>query len=293
MSVRSNPILIGVDGGGTGCRAAIGTTGGILAQAEAGPANVATDFDQALANVKHAINDAAAKAELAPTDLKSAVVHVGLAGVMSTQDADSVASALPFDRCRVTDDRPTTVSGALGGQDGFLVALGTGTIVAASLDGHMRYAGGWGLGLSDQASGAWIGRYALNLTLQCHDGVRESSGLTRRLSQQFGNDPNQILAFSQAAKPTEYAKLAPQVIEAAGQGDPMARLVMAEGAEYLERALFAVGYKAPAPLCLTGGVGPFFRPYMPADLTQNVVDPVGTALDGAVRLAGVLAKERL
>ncbi|MCB1401204.1 MAG: ATPase, partial [Rhodobacteraceae bacterium] len=45
-------LWLGIDGGGSGCRAAVADAAGtILGQAEAGPANIASDFEGALANI--------------------------------------------------------------------------------------------------------------------------------------------------------------------------------------------------------------------------------------------------
>jgi glucosamine kinase len=55
------PFVIGCDGGGTGCRLVIADgQGRVLAQAIGGPANVTSDFDQAVANLRDALARAAA-----------------------------------------------------------------------------------------------------------------------------------------------------------------------------------------------------------------------------------------
>ena len=59
QSVNKKPIpyLIAVDGGGTGCRVVIARPeGGILASAEAGPANIATAFGTALQTIIQTAN---------------------------------------------------------------------------------------------------------------------------------------------------------------------------------------------------------------------------------------------
>ena len=50
--------LVGVDGGGTGCRAAIADlTGRLLGQGAAGPANATTDLAQTIVNVRVALDN--------------------------------------------------------------------------------------------------------------------------------------------------------------------------------------------------------------------------------------------
>jgi len=291
MKKTSDQIYLGVDGGGTGCRVAISSLlKGTLAVAEGGRANATTDFDQTISNVAKAIDLASKKAGIGADALNAASAYFGLAGVQTEADANRIAAAFSFDTCTVTDDRPTTVSGALGGQDGFVISVGTGTIVARSITNQVRYVGGWGFYVADQASGAWLGRGALDRTLQSYDGVLPHSGITRSLMSQFGDDPNNIVAFSANANPGDYAKLAPEVISAGTLGDLNASTMLAEGTYYLERALATLGFKSGDALCLTGGVGGHYLAYLNKDITRNVVKSKGSALDGALQLAAGAAK---
>lgn len=290
MSDSSNILLIAVDGGGTGCRAAIGTCSqGMIARAEGGRANFASDPELAIRNILAVVTLAAQNAGIAeaaiPAALNGAYAHLGLAGVMTPQDSARVASALPYACAIVTDDRQTAVAGALAGEDGALLSIGTGTIVAANTAEGFRSVSGWGFHVSDQASGAWLGRAALVQVLLCHDGIEGHSPLTRALFAQFGVDPNAIVAFSMSAKAGDYATLAPEIISQAQAGDPWGRKIMAIGADYLSRALAQVGFRSGDPLCLIGGVGPYYAEFLPPDLLIGRTPSRGTALDGAFHLA--------
>lgn len=290
MSDSSNILLIAVDGGGTGCRAAIGTCSqGMIARAEGGRANFASDPELAIRNILAVVTLAAQNAGIAeaaiPAALNGAYAHLGLAGVMTSQDSARVASALPYACAIVTDDRQTAVAGALAGEDGALLSIGTGTIVAANTAEGFRAVSGWGFHVSDQASGAWLGRAALVQVLLCHDGIERHSPLTRALLAQFGDDPNAIVAFSMSAKAGDYATLAPEIIAQAQAGDPWGRKIMAIGADYLSRALAQVGFRSGDPLCLIGGVGPYYAEFLPPDLLIGRTPSRGTALDGAFHLA--------
>jgi N-acetylglucosamine kinase-like BadF-type ATPase len=106
------PILIGVDGGGTGCRVVVGTAqDGILAEAKGGRANVSTNFDEAIAHIleatRTALNDAGQDAE----QMNHAVAHLGLAGFTGPEIGKRVTDALPFGKSVVTEDTTTTMSG--------------------------------------------------------------------------------------------------------------------------------------------------------------------------------------
>ena len=290
MSDSSNILLIAVDGGGTGCRAAIGTCAqGVIARAEGGRANFASDPDLAIRNILDVVALAAQNAGIAagamPGALAAARAHLGLAGVMTAQDSARVAGALPYACAVVTDDRETAVAGALGGENGALLAIGTGTIVAANTAEGFRSVSGWGFHVSDQASGAWLGRAALVQVLLCHDGIEGHSPLTRDLFARFDDDPTAIVAFSMSAKAGDYATLAPEIVAQARAGDPWGRKIMAAGADYLTRGLGQVGFRAGDPLCLTGGVGPHYAEFLPPDLLIGRTLSRGNALDGAFHLA--------
>ena len=290
MIDSSQTLLIGVDGGGTGCRVAIGTLAdGILARADGGRANVASDPDLAIKNVVAAVAAAAAMCGIPSERLKSATAHLGLAGVMTPQDAQKVAAALPYNEVTVTDDRPTALNGALGGQDGFLLSVGTGTIAAACTSGNYRSVGGWGFHLSDQASGSWMGQECLRHVLLCHDGLAGHTELTRTLLAKFENDPNKIVAFSMTAKPGDYGTFAPDIVQAAGAKDPIGLTIMHAGSDHLKRCLDVLGFKVGDALCLTGGVGPFYADYLPADVTAGLLARKGNALDGAFDFARINA----
>jgi glucosamine kinase len=278
--------FIGIDGGGTGCRVAIAdATGAIVAQSVGGPANFATNPSQAVLHVTQALGLAAASANLAQDYLHICPTHIGLAGVLDDLDAANLGAALPFTRLRVSDDRQTSMSGALGVNDGILAAIGTGSFVGARQGPVVKYFGGWGLMLGDQASGAWLGRSALELCLLVHDGLENPSDLTRSIFARIGKAPASFVAFGRQALPKDFAAFAPFVIEGAGAGDHNAVLLMQRGAHYLNRCFWAAGVAKDAVVCLSGGVGPHYAPYLAPEFANRVSAPKGTALDGALQLA--------
>ena len=286
MSDSDHTLLIGVDGGGTGCRVAAGTLAkGVLGRAEGGRANATSDPALAIRNVLETVHAAAQVAGFSAEALNDAVAHIGLAGVMTADDSTRIANALPFAHASVTDDRPTAIAGALGDQDGYLLAIGTGTIVASSQRGEFTYVGGWGFQISDQSSGAWLGNMALRRTILCHDGLTSHSDLTHGLLLRFNDDPNEIVRFAAGATPRDYATLAPKIVEAANAGDLWGLTIMKEGADYLVQALSTLGFLPGDALCLTGGVGPHYAPYLPAEALRGRVSSRGGSLDGAFQLA--------
>lgn len=286
MTEQNPSFFIGADGGGTGCRVAIADAEGrVRAIARGGPTNVTTAPDQAISNLLDTVRRSAQEAGLNAADIRAAPAHIGLAGVMTDGDAATVQKALPMARCTVTDDRPTTVTGALGSRDGAVAAIGTGSFVAFRRDARVWALGGWGLTLGDQASGAWLGRAALERTLLATDGLSAPSALTDRIHTHFGQEPNALVAFARDAAPSDFATFAPWVIEAAEARDANAQALMVRGAAYIDTCLQNTGLRPEDPLCLTGGLGPHYEPYLAPVNQARLHAPEGTALEGAVLLA--------
>lgn len=208
MTHMHDPILIAVDAGGTGCRAAAGTvTRGILADARGGPANVENSFDGAIANIIAAVTEALTNASLAQTPMARITGHVGAAGANSAETMTKVAAALPYGSCKVTGDKETTVAGALGDHDGYVLGIGTGTFISRQRGGVVSTVSGWGFQISDQASGAWLGHRLLERTLLAHDGIEPHTALTRRTLDSMGG-LHRMRGFCLTATPTDYATLA-------------------------------------------------------------------------------------
>ncbi|MDN5787523.1 BadF/BadG/BcrA/BcrD ATPase family protein [Pseudorhodobacter sp.] len=280
------PFLIGCDGGGTGCRVAIADVSGkLLAEGVGGPANATSDFDLAIRNVRAALDVAAGKLDLTGPDLAGAWVHVGLAGVLASDSAARVAAALPFTNITVSEDRLIALEGALGADDGVLIAIGTGTIIAGRREAILSHIGGWGLQVSDQASGAWLGRAVLERVLLCHDGLVPPCDLTRSIFAGFNNDPAQIVGFAATARPADYAGFAPAVVAAAKAADAGGVALMQRGADYLTSALGVLGLRPGDRLCLTGGIGPHYAGFLSDQARAALHPPRGSALQGALQLA--------
>ena len=289
MDMSAHFSALAVDAGGTRCRIAVATGEGVVSL-EAGSANVSTDFDGAIAEIRGALAALAGRLQVSEASLFEVPAFVGMAGVMGPEIADRVRAALPFRRLRVEDDRPAALRGALGTRSGAIAHCGTGSFYGLQKGGDMRLAGGWGSVLGDEASAQWVGRAALRLTLEAEDGRLRPSALTGTLLSDFGS-PAEIVRFAGTARPTDFGALAPRVTELASNGDPIARRIMTDGATEISRSLRLLGWEAGLTLCLTGGIGPHYLPYLPDDMGVSAAAPEGDPLDGALQLARDFARE--
>lgn len=283
------PLLLGVDGGATRCRARLSTSAGrTLAEAVAGPANIRLGLEESLAAVSQAGTRCLEAAGLSSRDLDRIVACLALAG--ASEPACRVAAqrhAHPYRDAIVTTDAHAAYIGAHGGLDGGIVIVGTGSIGWAELgDRHIRI-GGWGPAVSDEGSGAWLGREAMRRVLWAHDGRIPWSGLLTELFARFHSDPHAIVRWSSGALPKDFAALAPAVAERAAAGDAIAVELMRSAGRHIDglaARLLAVG--APH-LSLMGGLARHIEPWLAGVTRRHLVRPAGDALDGAIRLAGI------
>jgi len=269
-------LFLGIDGGGTGCRAAVcDGAGRILGEGRAGPSNIASDPDGARANIL-----AAARLALpAGAELEQLCSVMGLAGANVAQSVERFSAGLPFARLRVESDALIAVKGALHDRDGVIAAIGTGSVFAAQRAGAVQQIGGRGLVLGDEASGAWIGRSILSLSLRALDGMEAMTPLLSGLLADRGG-ANGIIAFAQAARPADLAELAPQVVEA---DDPAAQAVMAAADAHVVAYVSRLQGDSNLPVVFLGGLGPVFASRLQGLWTIRQAS--GTALDGALWLA--------
>ncbi|TBX16169.1 BadF/BadG/BcrA/BcrD ATPase family protein [Nioella sediminis] len=283
MTQTKSNLVIGVDGGGSNCRLAL-DTGARVYEVKAGSANVSTDIHGALATLRNGLESLAQSAGLTLDDLRNARAYLGLAGVVGPTIAETVTKALPIENAVVEDDRIAAVMGALGQADGAVIGIGTGSFLGRHSSGHIDLIGGWGFILGDEASGADLGRKLLSRALHAADGLNSGSSLTSRILDEMGG-PAGIVGFAATAKPVAFARFAPRIVEAAGNGDAVACALMNEGAAYILAGLDRLGWQQGERLCLIGGLAQRYRPFLPTPVADALTDPDDTALAGALALA--------
>ena len=282
----SNSLFLGVDGGGTRCRARLcNSAGHRLGEGESGPANVRFGVQGAFSSVLAATRQALEQARLTAQDLPRITACLALAGATEPIDRDA-AQTHPhvFHSAIITSDAHAACVGAHRGGDGAVVIVGTGSIGWAVLRGKQRRVGGWGFELSDEGSGAWIGRELLRRVLLAHDGRAAWTTLTRATFAQFATAPA-IVQFSARATSRDYAALAPAVVEQAARQDETAVAIMRLAAAHID-AIAARLLELDVPrLSLTGGLAPHMAAFLSTTNRARLVPPLGDALDGALMLA--------
>ncbi len=280
---RTWEYLIGVDGGGTNTRLSVSdANGNELVRASGGPSALGQGIAPAWAAILDTLHTAFRKLgkEVPPYDRCS--IGMGLSGVHNAQWAKAFLEQDPgFGVLALDNDAYTTLLGAHAGEPGVIVALGTGSVGEALLpDGKRIEAGGWGFPSGDEASGAWLGLSAAQLTQKREDGRLPPSPLTDAVFAYCGGSRDALFAWLGNANQHTYAQLAPLVIRHA-EDDEYARQLLRRAGEEVRLLADALDPTGTLPLALCGGLAEPLRAWLPNGLSQRACPPRFDAVTGA------------
>ncbi|MEV6382432.1 BadF/BadG/BcrA/BcrD ATPase family protein [Streptomyces sp. NPDC051773] len=300
------PVVLAVDSGGSGLRAALARGTEVLGEPLVSGEAVRTGARGVDAGHLLELLVPMARRLLADAGCAGpAAVAVGAAGFASLgeQLRAELPSALRREwgvrRVALVADAVTAYTGALGARPGAVIAAGTGLIAIGTDLTAWRRADGWGHLLGDCGGGAWIGRAGLEAAMRAHDGRDGGSArLLARAEEVFGPPagiPGRI--YPRADRPAVLASFAPEVAARAGD-DPVAAGILREAARHMADAAAAVCPASGGPrVALTGGLfalgAPLLAP-LTAELAERLphaplVPAQGDPLAGAVRIAAALA----
>ncbi|BBE72482.1 BadF/BadG/BcrA/BcrD ATPase family protein [Oharaeibacter diazotrophicus] len=285
----NGPLFLGIDGGGTTCRARLADAAGRrLGEGAGGPSNITTDLPRAAASILEAARAALAAAGLDDGAFGRIRAGFGMAGGNAPREAAALAAwSFGFAAQTVASDADVACLGAHGGRDGGILILGTGSQGAALVAGRSVTVGGWGFALSDGGSGAILGRAAARRALTGHEEIEPASAFTRAVMARFEASPPRMLAWALKAIPRDWAELAPPVFEHAAAGDPVASALLADHVDEVAALLDRLVELGAGRIALMGGLAAPTRPHLPARFDAVLVEPDGDALDGALALAGL------
>lgn len=280
--------FIGIDGGGSKCKALLQNhSGEIIGEGLSGSANPATDLSLAQHSIVNACELALVQAQLSPDVLALCHVGMGLAGVnLPSIKQKMLQWQHPFATVHLTTDLHIACLGAHGGQDGSVIISGTGSSAFSVLNGQQLILGGHGFTAGDKGGGAWIGLSATRRCLEAMDGIGGYSPLVESFKQQLAcNDATAVAEIVNGAPAIFFAGLAPLVIAAAEQKDPIAMSILREGADYLSqlaRRLFIFSDKS---LSMIGGLAKQLEPWLAPDVQAKLSKALHEPDYGALLLA--------
>ena len=287
MNALADALLLGIDGGGSTCRARLCTiSGATLSEGVAGPANIRLGVEQSFASVREATLQCMRAAGLSSRDLERVVACLALAGASEPGQLEALRQhEHPYRAAVFVTDAEAACVGAHGGGNGGIIVIGTGSIGWAQMNGRQYRVGGWGWPISDEGSGAWLGCEALRRTLWAHDGRIPWTALLRSLFAKFRSDPHAIVRWMTGALPKDFATFAPEIVEHASDNDPVAvELLRSAGGhvDALAQLLVELGVDR---LSLVGGLAASIEPWLADDTRHHLVAAQGDAVAGALQLA--------
>jgi N-acetylglucosamine kinase-like BadF-type ATPase len=256
---------LGIDGGGTRTTAWLANEDGkVLARVETGPANpLKAGLRAAERELRRATCEAVRQAGLAAAAPVLSAVCAGIAG--SSQPAvhgrllSWMRQHLPAHHHMLTSDAAIALAAAVGDSPGIIVIAGTGSIALAR-DGHGRLlrAGGWGTPFDDCGSGYDVGRRAIAAALQAFDGRDRHTVLMDRICHALSL-PDITHIVSRHFEPQQVAALFPLAMEAAQEGDRVARHLCEDAAGDLAHLAVALLKRTrwlhrSVPVVCAGGV---------------------------------------
>lgn len=298
-------IVIGVDAGGSHTAAVVAAPDGrILGRADGAPGALRPGrADLSAAAIADAVRRAAARAALS---LPARAMVVGAAGAGRELEQAELGAALDAvalaRRVKVVGDGEIALAAAFGSEPGILIEAGTGSIAyARTPDGRVHRAGGYGWQMGDEGGGYWLGRRALTAAAAALDGRGEQTTLGARIMTALElRDFDDLVRWAAAATPPQVAALAPQVLNAAGEGELVARRAVEDAAAELAALVAALLRRFPGrgavAVTPTGGLLQAASPvraalaaqlaaaHRRARIAPREVDPAA----GAARLAAAL-----
>lgn len=303
-------IVLGLDGGGSKTRVIVADEQGRTISTVEGPGSAVRPnaVERSADTIAAAVRDALESAGM--PHVRPKVLCAGVAGVGRDADREALWQALTSrelaDDVVVHPDAHIALDDAFGEDAGLLLVAGTGSIAyGRSPAGVFGRCGGWGPVFGDEGSGAWIGRRALSVVTAATDGREPETALTGAiLTATQAAEPRDLIEWASAARPADFASLAPAVIATAQAGDLRAVALLTLAVEELAlhlralaRQLF-VDERAAVHVALAGGLltprslvrrrlEQRLKSVVPgAEVLAREIDPARGAVRGALRYLG-------
>ena len=240
------------------------------------------------------------------------LIICGVAGGGNSENRNTLLSVLnrTFKNIKIYNDGKTSLYGAGKGQPIIMLAMGTGSIaMRLDKDGVETRFGGWGFIAGDLGSGAYMGKQLVVNALVQYDKrqlkcdilinetiarlkVESSSRNSNKTKKNVKNDlketEQQIIAnWIKNATSTEYAAFAPLIFEYATRSE-FAKNIIKDASYWIEDLAKTAGFKteehADIPIAIIGGLAEVIKPFLSNNLSDALVSPAGSSLDGALYL---------
>lgn len=279
---------VGIDGGGTSCRARIrDAQGNFIGEAKSGSANIMLGASVAMESILSAINEAAAQGGLSRDDYANMHVGLALAGAEHRASWQSfMQQAHPFASITLNTDAYGACIGAHNGKEGAIMIAGTGSCGIYLQGTTQHVVGGREFPISDQGGGAVMGLRLIQQVLLAEDGIRQKTPLCEHVMQHFNHDIDAIVEWSKTALPRDYGQFSPAIFQHAESNDPLAVEMLRQTAQDIEMFLVALNKRGAERICLMGSIAERIVKWLSPPVQQWIVDAQFDAIEGAIMFAG-------
>lgn len=261
--------IIGVDGGGTGTRAVIGTQKGeVLAIVKGAGTNMkSTPPDEVRLQIEQLLEQLLQKIGVTKNDVST--VFLCVAGGDRQVDIDRwerwMGLLFPANSCQITitNDAVAALTSGTFTKQGIVVIAGTGSIVyAITKNLQVSRVGGWGYLLGDEGSGYYIGQEALRIIAQHYDvfGMNGDVFTAAILEQLALKNPTDIITqvYEHPQPRVLIASLARTVLRLAEQQNVKAENIIEQAVHHLVQFIQTMLKKEQQvknlPIVLCGGL---------------------------------------
>lgn len=242
--------FLGLDAGGTRSSAVvIDETSKILGEAKGGPANYHNvGLEKATQNVYRTIENVISKSFIKTEQITWCVI--GISSCDTPKDYERLFSAFSTGALKdltgkltvVNDTKVGLYSGTM--PPGIVVVCGTGcNVYGKNVHGVGAMAGNWGHFLGDKGSGYQLAKRMFETVVATYDGIGEPTNLTQKLEKQLDiKSSKDLIDWYNETKPSvhEISDFVPLVLQAAEEGDEVARQLVDKTISDLGKAVMAV-----------------------------------------------------
>ena len=255
------PLYLGIDAGGTKTDCAVSNGAELLGQATGASCKLArVGKERGRENLQSVIRQATQAAGIEASTIQH--VCIGMSGASLAEAVQwaqqTIRELIPDSTIYVAGDHVIAHRAAFGTSPGVLVISGTGSIAfGRNQNGETARAGGWGPNVSDEGSAFWVGREAVTAALHAFD-FGNTNGLLATIAECWKVAPEEVIRMANASEP-RFPELAGPVVNAAEQGDAVARGIMERAGKALADLASAVIKRlwpsgGVVPVALAGGV---------------------------------------
>jgi len=285
--ITNDVYFLGIDGGGTKCRACIyDADDKILGTGVGGPANPLHGVQRTIDSITTATELALADAGLPQEKIGELIAGAGLAGV----NLPSLFSVIdnwkhPFKKMYLTTDLHIACLAAHKQSEGAVLLAGTGSFGYSFVDGKATILGAHGFPFGDQSSGAWMGLEAIKAVLLASDDLGPQTALSDLIGNHLDARGVMIVDKMAGAKSSDYAQLAIFVLDAAESGDAVALSILKEGAAYMSLVAEKLWETGVNRMSFIGGLSHRLIPWLKPSIAERLSPPLEQPEFGAAFFA--------